>query len=50
MKKSGIKSGRCGRCKCFPGNGKKCSENTRPKMTKVYANDYGKDYCDNYKE
>lgn len=42
--------GRCGRCGHFPGNAKKCSENTRPYMTKVYANDYGRSHCDNYFE
>jgi hypothetical protein len=49
MPKSGIKPRRCGTCKSFPGNGKKCSKNTRHNML-VYANDYGKGHCGNYHE
>ncbi|MCK5605868.1 hypothetical protein KAR91_28485 [Candidatus Pacearchaeota archaeon] len=44
------KPGRCGTCVNFPGNGMKCSKNTRPKMNNVFANDYGKGHCENYGE
>lgn len=45
-----MKPGRCGTCKTFPGNKKRCPQNTRAKMTNVYANDYGKGHCLNYHE
>lgn len=42
--------GRCGTCEHFPGNGKKCSKNTRKPNWNRYANDYGKGACDGYTE
>jgi hypothetical protein len=55
----GILPGRCGTCKKFPGNNKKCScyvyrgsdgimKVSRDRFT--YANDYGKGTCLNYEE
>jgi hypothetical protein len=57
--KRGTLPERCGNCKTFPGNNKKCSyyvHRGSDGIMKVaverivYANDYGKGRCLNYKE
>jgi len=50
MERWGQISERCGTCQHFPGNKKRCINNSRYEMNRIYANDYGKGYCNGYKK